>query len=151
MLAPLYRFHRKDNNSHFFTAIEAEKDAVIANLPSSIWTLEGVSHHVLLSQPAGALPVFRLFNKVSGSHFYTMTVSERDHVLSTMPQVFSLEGTAFFALSGPVEGALPVYRFYASKTGSHFFTISEAEKDWIVANIAPSQLRLEGIAWWAFP
>ncbi len=149
-LAPLYRFHRKDNNSHFFTAIEAEKDAVLTNLPQDIWSLEGVSHHVLLSQPVGALPVYRLFNKVSGSHFYTMTVSERDHVLSTMPNVLSLEGVGFFALAGPVEGSLPVYRFYASRTGSHFFTISEAEKDWIIANLPTDLLKFEGIAWWAF-
>lgn len=150
VFAPLYRFHRTDNNSHFFTAIEAEKNAVLTNLPSDIWKLEGVSHHVLLSQPVGALPVYRLFNKVSGAHFYTMTVSERDNVLSTMPNIFSLEGVGFYALSGPVGDAKPVYRFYAPRTGSHFFTISEAEKDWIRANISTDRLNFEGIAWWAF-
>lgn len=150
-LAPLYRFHRKDNNSHFFTAVEAEKEAVLTNLSNDIWTLEGISHHVILSQPQGALPVYRLFNRRTGSHFYTLTVSERDQVLTQLGHIFSLEGVAFFAFSGAVQGAQPVYRFYAAPTGSHFFTISEAEKDWIIANIPTSRLEFEGVAWWAFP
>jgi lysyl endopeptidase len=68
-----------------------------------------------------------------------------------MGDVFSLEGVAFFAYAGSIDGARPVYRFYAPRTGSHFFTISEAEKDWIVANLPPTQMSLDGVAWWAFP
>lgn len=45
----------------------------------------------------------------------------------------------------------PVYRFYAPKTASHFFTISEEEKDWIVANVPASDLKYEGVAWYAWP
>lgn len=147
---PLYRFHRADNNSHFFTASEAEKSNVIATM-SATYALEGISHHVLAGATPHAMPVYRLYNRISGSHFYTMTVSERDSVLSDMPDVFSLEGIAFHALAGPVSGALPVYRFYASRTASHFFTISEAEKQYVQNNVPESVLRYEGIAWWAFP
>lgn len=146
----LYRFHRADNKSHFFTASEAEKSNVVATM-SATYTLEGVSHHVLAGPTAHAMPVFRLYNRLSGSHFYTMTVSERDSVLSDMPDVFSLEGVAFYALAGPVPGALPVYRFYASRTASHFFTISEAEKQSIQEGVSEDILRYEGIAWWAYP
>lgn len=80
-----------------------------------------------------------------------MNEEELDSVLFRLSDRFTLEGVAFFALPGPVTGALPVYRFFSLMTGSHLFTISEEEKDWIIANIAPSQLAYEGIAWWAFP
>jgi len=77
--------------------------------------------------------------------------AELDQVLATMGDFFTLEGVAFFALDAPHQGALPVYRFYSSPTASHFFTISEAEKQWIIDNIDPSHLRYEGVAWYAFP
>jgi hypothetical protein len=150
-LAPLYRFHRKDNNSHFFTAFEEEKNGVLANMSPLVWTLEGTSHRVLLTQPEGALPVYRLFNRRSGSHFYTLGEAERDDVLKNLPEVYRLEGVAFFAFAGAIQGAQPVYRFRAPRTGSHFFTISEQEKDWIIANMPPANLAYEGIAWWAYP
>lgn len=150
-LTPLYRFLRKDNNSHFFTASQSERDGIIANLPADLWALEGVCQNVLQTPDAGALPVYRLFNSFSGSHFYTMNEEEVDSVLFRLSDRFTLEGLAFYALPGPVQGALPVYRFFSLMTGSHFFTISEDEKDWIIANIKPSQLAYEGIAWWAFP
>ena len=80
-----------------------------------------------------------------------MNEEEVDSVLFRLSDRFTLEGLAFYALPGPVQGALPVYRFFSLMTGSHFFTISEDEKDWIIANIKPSQLAYEGIAWCAFP
>ena len=150
VFTPLYRFHRLNNDSHFFTAVESEKNLLLGSSYIANWAFEGISHHVLNTQVAGAVPVYRLFNRRSGGHFYTMSVSERDDVLSTMPETFSLEGVAFFALAGPAENALPVYRFFAPQTGSHFFTIDESEKDQIIANVSPDRLRFEGIAWWAF-
>ena len=150
VLAPLYRFHRNDNDSHFFTAIEDEKNNVLANLPSSIFELQGISHYVLLTQPAGALPVYRLYNKISGSHFYTMSESEKNQVVANMSDIFTLEGIAFYALPGPIEGAKPVYRFFAPPTASHFFTISESEKDTLIATRPTTELRYDGVAWYAF-
>ncbi len=147
----LFRFHRSDNSSHFFTANPDERDSILANLPSNVWTLEGRSHQVIANETPLSRPVYRLYNRLAGSHFYTMSRAELDQVLATMGDFFTLEGVAFFALDAPHQGALPVYRFYSSPTASHFFTISEAEKQWIIDNIDPSRLRYEGVAWYAFP
>jgi hypothetical protein len=148
---PLYRFYRSDNDSHFFTANEAEKNNILTNSPSDIWTLERVSQHVLSTQIANSNPVYRLFNTVSGGHFYTTSQQELEGILNTMGDTFKLEGVAFYALVAPVYGAMPVYRFYAPQTASHFFTISEAEKNQIIATIPTSRLQYEGIAWYAYP
>lgn len=148
---PLYRFHRSDNNSHFFTANINERDYLIANTANGVWTYEGPSHRVLHTQVQHSTPVYRLYNSRAGSHFYSASLSEIASIQQTMGEWFKVEGVAFFALAGPVDGALPVYRFYSPGTASHFFTISEAEKRQIIATIPPSQLRYEGIAWYAFP
>lgn len=46
-------------------------------------------------------------------------------------------------------GTSPVYRFYNTQTGTHFFTISEAEKDYVI--VTYPQFTFEGIAWYAYP
>ena len=42
---PVYRFYNKKNGSHFYTASEAEKDSVIANL-SATYALDGPAFYV---------------------------------------------------------------------------------------------------------
>ncbi len=43
----------------------------------------------------------------------------------------------------------PVYRFFSQEYHTHFYTISEAEKDYIIASYAPSVWNYEGIAYQA--
>lgn len=148
---PLYRFHRSDNDSHFFTANIAERDNIIATQPATVWTYEGISQRVLHSQIPHSNPVYRLHNHRAGSHFYTASQAELNSVLQNMGDTFNLEGIAFYVLSTPAYGAKPVYRFYSPQTASHFFTISEAEKNQIIATIPTSKLRYEGVAWYAYP
>ena len=47
----------------------------------------------------------------------------------------------------PVSSMLPVYRFYNTHTGTHFYTASAAEKNWVLATLAAAY-RLEGVAYW---
>ena len=95
--------------------------------------------------------MYRMYNKASGAHFYTMSMEERDNLLATRGDTYELEGVAFHAFGHKAEGTLPVYRFFAPKTQSHFFTISEEEKDWIVANVSANDLVLDGVAWYCWP
>ena len=41
----MYRFYNKMNGSHFYTASEAEKNSVLANL-SATYSLDGVAFYV---------------------------------------------------------------------------------------------------------
>lgn len=92
--------------------------------------------------------IYRFYNTLTGTHFYTASVDEKNSVVRTLPQ-FNYEGVAFKgARSVSASGVLPVYRFYNSVTGTHFYTISEAERASIQARI-PS-FRFEGGAYNAY-
>ncbi|SDG60988.1 Matrixin [Thalassobaculum litoreum DSM 18839] len=76
-------------------------------------------------------PVYRFYNSVSDTHFYTGSAAERDGIIETVPS-FVYEGPNFATSSS---GNQPVWRFYNTMTDSHFYTISTAERDWIAANM----------------
>ena len=73
---------------------------------------------------------------------------ERDNILDTIPQ-FNFEGEAYKGYTKQVDGSIPLYRFFNTQTGTHFYTAAEAEKDSIVANL-PS-FNFEGTAYWVDP
>jgi hypothetical protein len=65
--------------------------------------------------------------------------------------VWTYEGIAFYAYPegqqpGDVE---PVYRFWSPVLGTHFYTISETEKNKLVDNY-PDVWTYEGIVWYAY-
>jgi len=102
----------------------------------------------LVGAQAAVSPVYRFFNKSTGTHFYTIVAAERDHVLGAYPQ-FIYEGPAFAAYAGPVAGAAPVFRFFNTATGTHFYTNKMAERDYVVATWP--QFAFEGPAFYAMP
>ena len=48
-----------------------------------------------------ASPVYRFFNKLNGSHFYTISAEEADRLRSTDPVKFPYDGVGFMAYMGP--------------------------------------------------
>ncbi|MBI5641201.1 MAG: matrixin family metalloprotease [Nitrospirae bacterium] len=103
-------------------------------------TQSGIDHGSLLT------PVYR-FNNSSITHFYTVSETEKNNIISTMPS-FIYEGIAFYTHVAPDFGAVPVYRFNNSSI-THFYTISETEKNNIISTM-PS-FTYEGIAFYASP
>ena len=91
-------------------------------------------------------PVFRFFNQQSSAHFYTISVAERDRVLSTLSQ-FQYEGAAFLASTTPDPSLSPVHRFFNVRTGVHFYTISEDERQRVQQTLP--DFRYEGVAYHA--
>jgi hypothetical protein len=91
------------------------------------------------------IPVFRFYNKLTGAHFYTSNVSERDSVVATLPN-YIYEGEAFYATnSSDSQGLSPVYRFYNTTTSSHFFTIDQKERDFVATTYR--SYNYEGAVW----
>ncbi|MBN2234185.1 MAG: hypothetical protein JW706_03490 [Opitutales bacterium] len=161
----VYRFLNQQTNAHFFSANKPEYVGILessgltngyysfAHLrdETAEWLWETIPFFVAGESDEGSQPVYRMYNKASGAHFYTMSMEERDNLLATRGDTFQLEGVAFHAFGHQADGTLPVYRFYAPQTQSHFFTISEEEKNWIVANVSANDLVLDGIAWYCWP
>lgn len=105
-----------------------------------------------LSQWLGAtsgatrVPIYRLYNRKTGTHFYTSNPLERDMAVQKFPE-FSYEGTGFYAYVATGTVSDSVYRFYNTRTGAHFFTISGPERDLVQASYP--WYSYEGVAWYA--
>ena len=102
----------------------------------------------LVGAQVATSPVYRFYNQQTGTHFYTIVVAERDHVIATYPQ-FVYEGPAFAAYAAPANGAQPVYRFFNTWTGTHFYTNKTDERDYVLAHWP--QFAFEGPAYYAMP
>ena len=107
--------------------------------------------------PDSESPIYRFFNTRDNAFFYTDSADERDYVIDNSsveknnidewPYVY--QGGTFEAAHSYTTGLLgallgsdkvaPVYRFYNTDTGHHFFTISDAEADLIKGKIASGE------------
>jgi hypothetical protein len=96
-------------------------------------------------------PVYRFWSSRVNGHFYTIDEEEKNAIIANYSDVWAYEGVAFYAYppgSQPV-GSKPVYRFWSSRFGRHFYSIDESEKDALL-NSPPDLWAFEGAAWYAF-
>lgn len=126
---------------------------------SSLWrciTLSVVALATALasmsSQPASGLgtftQIYRCYNKVNGSHLYTAGDWEALAAVRKYPKTYVYEGPVYWAYvyNDPADpGNIPLYRFYNTSNGSHFYTISAEEKAYVEANYKRTY-RYEGVA-----
>jgi len=97
-------------------------------------------------------PVYRFWSPITSSHFYTINEDEVQILLTQLAWAWNYEGIAYYAMTDDTDArALPIYRFWSSVAGGHFFTINEEEKDYIIANYSSDVWTYEGIAFYAFP
>jgi len=96
---PVYRFFSPVFTDHFYTISETEKNKLIERFSAS-WLFEGVAFYAFPAdtQPAETIPVYRFFNRLRISHFYTTSERERDKLLS-FPAIWDFEGIAWYAYS----------------------------------------------------
>jgi hypothetical protein len=95
-------------------------------------------------------PVYRFWSDIFLHHFYTISEEEKDYVMATWPDVWKYEKVGFYAYPMQVEGTLPVYRFWSDEFLGHFYTISEEEKDYVMATW-PDVWSYEKIGFYAYP
>ena len=143
--APVFRFFDTNTGTQFLTASTTERDTVINARPDL--KFEGVGLNALASpnQP-NATAVFRFFDTVYGTHFFTSSDAERQTIVNTRLDL-TFEGTSFYEFSSQQANSTPVYRFFDSNKGTHFFTASAGEKNTIVAT--RPDLIAEGISFYA--
>jgi uncharacterized repeat protein (TIGR03803 family) len=92
------------------------------------------------------VPVFRFFDTDDGGHFFTTSAAERDQVLATRKDM-TFEGVGYNAVNPSANdpNATPVYRFFDTHDGGHFFTTSQTERDQVL-DTRPD-LKFEGIGY----
>ncbi|MFC1853642.1 M6 family metalloprotease domain-containing protein [candidate division CSSED10-310 bacterium] len=151
-MRPVYRFWSDTILSHFYTINEAEKDAIIAQYSDSMWRLEGIAWYCFTARETGTLPVYRFWSAQNLSHFYTINEAEKDFIQSQYSSDWwQFQGIGWYAFPSQHTGTLPVHRFWSDTLQTHFFTINEQEKSYILATYPESMWRYEGIGWYAYP
>jgi 5-carboxymethyl-2-hydroxymuconate isomerase len=147
----VYRFWSGSQASHFYTVSEEERDYVIATWPDK-YTYEGIAYRAFGDALDSNLrPVYRFWSALYGGHFYTIDEAQRDYVIATWPTEWTYEEVAFYAYpeGSQPSGTMPVYRFWSPASGLHFYTMSEAQKQYVL-DTWPDTWILEGIAWYAY-
>lgn len=92
---------------------------------------EGVAFYAFNSQAANTLPVYHLYHKKTGDHFYTIDENRKNSLSSS--KTYRLEGIAFYAYSSEQPDTAPVYALKKNKGGFHFYTASEKKKKSLVS------------------
>jgi hypothetical protein len=148
---PVYRFWLPRQQKHMYSTSERERDSLRAESEKDC-AFEGIAYCVLMDDAdPDSLPVYKFWSDVLGAHFYTMSETEKEKLITQYRHAWTYEGPAFYAYSEDLRPAdtVPVYRFWSSQAGYHFYTVSEAEKDDLLDN-HPGTWVFEGIAWYAY-
>jgi len=148
-LMPVYRFWSPITGKHFYTASQAEKDALVSG---AAWLLECVAYDTYVRpSEQGLLPVYRFWSNSIAAHFWTIDDVERDFLINNYPDVWTYEGVVFYAYPKGQQppGAKGVYRFWSPKLNAHFYTIRDLERDKLLADYADTWV-YEDIAWFAY-
>jgi hypothetical protein len=152
---PVFRFFQYEQGFHFYTADENEKEAVIdrAQKGELDYKLENVAFRVLGSDRdsltgdkiEGALPVYRFFNRDTGSHLYTMDENEKNNIQAKLSN-YSFDGINYYAFASEPQDieTVPLYRLYNTTSGSHLFTTDANEFNTIKNNEDFSHFNVEG-------
>ncbi len=93
----------------------------------------------ILSNFAGSVDMYRLYNPNSGEHFYTADLNERNYLINLG---WNDEGVGWVA---PYSSRVPVYRLYNPYGGEHHYTTDINERNGLIA-IGWND---EGIGWYS--
>ncbi|MEL6438110.1 MAG: hypothetical protein AAFQ80_02470 [Cyanobacteria bacterium J06621_8] len=151
----IHRFYQFELGSHFYTTNPEEIEIVqsFSNAGQLNYNYEG-EKFIALADDKDALtgetlsdvsPVYRFFNDQTGGHFYTNSDVERDFIQTNLSN-YSLEGIEYYAFDAPVAelDAVPVFRLLNADSGTHLYTNSQAELDFVTANLPNYSLENNG-------
>jgi len=94
---PVYHFTSETLTPHFYTISKEERDKLIDESPD-VWTYEGRAFNAFPEgqQPEGAIPVYRFWSNLLGTHFYTMNEQEKDAFIKDYPDLCTFQGVAWY-------------------------------------------------------
>lgn len=142
----VYRFFDKSNGTQFLTGDTSERDTLINTRPDLTYEGLGLAGITPDANDANAAPVYRFFDKGTGTHLFTTSTAEVATIAATRPDLVQ-EQSSFDEHLTAQAGDTPVYRFFEKTDGTHFFTASNDERAGIVAS-RPDMV-YEGVAFYA--
>ena len=142
LATPFYRAYNPTADYHFFTTSEGEFRNAVQNGYRD--EAAGNTGFALLNSAApGATALYRLYNLQTGRHYYTANAAERDALVALNPppttgpdtrtmgwRYETIEGYIFTAAAPQ---AVPIFRLYNQRTGTHLYTENAATKEAILS------------------
>lgn len=147
---PIYRFFDQTDGTQFLTSSTSERNTVAATRPDLVQETGAFS--AVAYDDAGAAPIYRFFDTRFGTHFFTASAGERDSLLSQRSDLTYEPSSTFFEHATQQAGDVAVHRFYETRTGTHFYTGSQAEYQGLTTPGGGSyrnDLVSEGVAFYA--
>jgi hypothetical protein len=148
---PVYRFSSAVNGSHYYT-IRSQEMRKLIDRYSDLWKYEGIACHAFPpdQRSPGTRPVYLLRRIDRNTYSLTMDEAEKDRLIGRFPEVWVCDGVAFNAYPQSYQpfNAMPVYCFWSDASQTHFYTMSDREKDKLVDQYS-GVWTYEGIAWYA--
>ncbi len=106
-LYPVHRFRNKTNGSYLYSIYDTERADIAANYAAT-FEYEGVAWHARQTTAIGWSALYRFRNKTNGTYLFSAYESEKDAIVATYPDVFALEGIAYYVRQdAPVEPVVP--------------------------------------------
>jgi hypothetical protein len=159
----VYRFFETTTGTHFFTASQTEA-AGLANPNSSTYRSDLIEetngYGAYASQVSGdtsEVQVYRFFDSTYGTEFLTASASEAQGLMNPNSSTYRSDLTyesssSFYEDSTQQAGDVPVYRFFDTTYGTHFYTGSQSEYTAITTPGSPGyrpDLTYEGVGFYA--
>jgi hypothetical protein len=94
-LYPVHRFRNKTNGSYLYSIYETERADIAANYAAT-FEYEGVAWYARQTPATGWSALYRFRNKTNGTYLFSAYESEKDAIVATYPDVFALEGIAYY-------------------------------------------------------
>lgn len=116
-LTPVHRFYNRASSTHFYTTSSSEATRV-RNTMSKTYRYEGIAYYANIAASGGNLvTVYRFYNRLTGTHFYTASTTERDRLRAKSSHIYRYESTAYGAAryyknctEARNIGVVPIYR-----------------------------------------
>lgn len=129
---PVYRFYRASTGTHFYTANYDEMVSVRDTMAAT-YHLDGVAYSINSLDPANSVPLYRFYNKKTGTHLYTADESEKAGIEASLSDTYSLDGVAY---NVSMTSGVQVHRFYSPSKGVHFYSADPVEIEYVRTNLA---------------
>jgi len=139
----VYRFLRASTGTHFYTA-DPDEMARVRDTMANVYHLDGVGYRINTSSPFNSAPLYRFFNRRTGTHLYTADEGEKNSILANLSTVYSLDGVAYNVSK---TSGTPVVRFFSASRGVHFYSADPDEIASVRANLGATW-QYEGIAYY---
>ena len=124
----------------------------VSNINGEVWQLDNDESMAEFPQlDENGISVYRFLKTDTQTQFYTTSEIERDTIIENLDN-YEFEGISFVGASVPeadeLIGTSPVYRFFNTNTGTHFYTSDENERAFIAENL--DNLIFEGTPYYGY-